>query len=442
MKFNNDLNDYIKEIIPTYTKELIDLVKIPSISQGNKNKKDIRNVLNEISKITKKYNFKTKIIETKGNPVFVGTLEIDQKKPWLTIYTHLDVQPAKEKEWKTDPFKPVVKQGKLIGRGSTDDKGPALTVIHAINFLKKNNYELPNIQLIYETEEEIGSPNFGSFLKKNKLKTPNSVLISDTLFEGKNPTLTYRLRGMQRLELELETGKKELHSGVLGNAVKNPLNILINVLSKCVDEKRNVLIPGFYDNIKNPKEKELKNLRKVAKKFNLKQFKDDTKAELYTKNPLELLLSMWFKPSFEIHGFEGVQYDPNIIKTSIPNKVKAKITMRLVPGQKPKAIINKLQKHVKKIHPKIKVISLDSVEASITNINNKFMAKAKEACKYGFGLEPLFVGTGGTIGSVFHFQKIYNKPIILIAQSLLSDGYHAPNEHFKLKQAQKGMRTR
>jgi len=423
------------------TKELIDLVKIPSISHGNKNKKDLLNILKKISKTTKKYGFKTKIIETKGNPVFVGILETGKKKPWLTIYNHLDVQPAKEKEWKTNPFKPIVKQGKVIGRGTTDDKGPALTIIHAINFLKKYNYEMPNIQLIYETEEEIGSPNFGSFLKKNKLKTPDSILISDTLFQGKNPSLTYRLRGIQVLELELETGKKELHSGVLGNAVKNPLNILIDALSKCVDEKRNVLIPGFYDNVKKIKGRELKELKNVAKRFSLKKFKDDTKAELYEENPLKLLFNIWYKPSFEIHGFEGIQYEPNVIKTSIPNKVKAKVTIRLVPGQKPKEIVKKLQKHVKKIHPKIKVITLDSVEASVTDINNKFMVKAKEACKYGFNLEPLFVATGGTIGSVHHFQKAYKKPIILIAQSLLSDGYHAPNEYFSLKQAEKGIKT-
>ena len=344
------------------------------------------------------------------------------------------MQPANEPQWETNPFEAIEKDNKIYGRGSTDDKGPALTIIHAINYLKQNNLPLPNIQIIYETEEEIGSKNFKEFLDKANLETPESILISDTIFEGTTPAITYKLRGLVRAIVKLKTHENDLHSGVYGGIAMNPFNILSQALGNCLDKDGKIKIPGFYDDVIKPSINEIQELAKDDEEM---QYEGD----LYTKDKMKIINAI-HNPTFEIHGYYGGQCNENqSIKTAIPYEAYAKISMRIVPNQDPNNIIKKLETFLKTIHPNIEVTFSEGNKGTITKINNKFMKKAQEACEFGFGKKALFVATGGTIGAVPKLQEKFNVPIVLIAQSLISDGYHAPNEHFRIEQAEKGIKT-
>ena len=436
---------FSKKNLNQFKEQLIELVKIKSVSPGVTDKTEFFRILNSVGEITAAMGFDNQIIETKGNPVFVAQLERDPSLPWVTIYNHMDVQPADEPQWITTPFEPVVDDEKIIARGSTDDKGPALSILYGIKFLLENDIPSPNLQIVYETEEETGSPFFGQFLddNPNSLKKPSSILVSDTIFEGDHPAITYKLKGMLRVEVKLKTGNKDLHSGVFGNGVVNPLNTLIQALSRCVDSKGNILVPGFFDGCPDLNEDEQQRLRLVAEQFDLEKFKSDSSnASLHTENGYEILKRLWHLPTFEVHGFEGVQYEPGAMKSAIPYDVSAKVSMRLIPGQEPEHLVNCLQSFLRQVHPDIEVISLGGQKAVLSDLNHPHMELANEACKVGFGSEPLYVGCGGTIGSLPQFQRVYpGVPIVLIAQSLMSDGYHAPNEEFRWEQGRRGMQV-
>ncbi len=423
----------------------MDLIRIQSISALPEHKEDTFKVLEEMSRIVSPIGFETKVIHTAGNPVLVGTRPGDSAE-WVTIYNHLDVQPAEEPQWKTDPFNPVEKDGIIYGRGATDDKGPALTIIHAIDQLQQHNQSLPSIQLVYETEEEIGSPHFGSFLDESisnqSIRKPHSILVSDSEFEGEFPSINYKLRGMVRVFMELETGTQEAHSGVTGGVAQNPLEILSRVIVSMKDEQGHILIPGYYEDVVIPSEKEKELLQKVAAHMDVGKFKRETGLRaLYTENPSEMLNRIWHQPAIEMHGFEGVQHIPGVIKSSIPNKVVAKLTLRLVPNQTPVQAVERIRQYVQSINPRIQVRG-DGQPPSMIPIDNPYMELASRASVEGFGKEPVFVGAGGSIGAVAQYQRVWRDvPIVLLSQSLLSDGYHAPNENFKLDHAEKGMRT-
>jgi acetylornithine deacetylase/succinyl-diaminopimelate desuccinylase-like protein len=445
MNFDKEIEEYVNEMTKEYTEELCRMIKIPSVSNDKTKKEELYNILREVERIVKPIGFESEIIETRGGPALIATLKSREEAPWLWIYNHMDVQPAKEPEWKTQPFEPAVEEGRIIGRGSTDDKGPALAVIHAIKFLKSKGLELPNIQLVYETEEEVGSTNFGQFLEENlrsgKLREPRSILVSDTIFSGEWPTISYKLRGVTRAFAKLELAEKEVHSGMAGGAAINPLKVMINALNTCY-EGNEVTIPGWKEGVKETSEKELESTKKAAQTINIDTFKKELGLrEMSVREEYELLKKLWHEPTFEIHGFEGVQYEPGSIKTAIPRSVTAKITMRTVPGQEVRKLLILLEEHLKKTHEKITVEG-DGLPACMTNIENPFIERAQEACKYGFEKEALFVGCGGSIGAVSEMQRIIPQaPVILISQSLLSDGYHAPNEEFRIEQAQKGCKV-
>ncbi|MEK6820984.1 MAG: M20/M25/M40 family metallo-hydrolase [archaeon] len=428
-----------------FTQELSELVRIPSISQRVEHKEDCYAVAEKMQHFLKKLGAETRIVATKGNPVLLGELASASRER-IVIYNHLDVQPAEEPQWKTSPFEPVVKDGIMFGRGTTDDKGPALTILHAIREMQSQNIPMPSIQFVYETEEEIGSPNFGGFLDETlgngSLKPPHSVLVSDSEFEGEYPTLNYKLRGMARLFLTLETASQEAHSGVVGGVAKNPLEILSRVLVSMKDEMGNITIPHYLDDVAplTPIEKEM--TQKVAAHMDVEKFKRETGVnELFTENSEEMLTRIWHRPTMEMHGFEGAQHLPKVMKSSIPNKVTAKISLRLVPNQTPEKAIERIRAYVQTLHPGI-VVEGDGQPPSVMEINNPYMQLGKEACREGYGKDALFVGAGGSIGAVAKFQRVWKgTPMVLISQSLLSDGYHAPNENFRLAQAEKGMAT-
>ena len=406
----SQMEAYLESHQETMVQELMRLIRIPSISQMKAHWPDTQKVLEAVSEIVTQYGFKPQILQTPGCPAFIATLEVDATRPWLIVYNHMDVQPAGEPQWRTEPFEPVLKDGRIYGRGSTDDKGPALTTLHAIHFLHQQGYPLPNIQLIYETEEEHGSTHFGQFLDehKDKIKAPASILVSDTIFEGEHPAITYRLKGLMEAEAELVTGSQDNHSGMVGGAVMNPLNVLINALSQCVDAQGNVIIPGVQDELLPISEAEKETLARTADLFDLEKMVADTGgAIMYSDDAQELLERIWVRPTFEVHGFEGVQTLPDVIKTALPYAVKAKITMRLVAGQEPQRVFEQLQQCLQAVNPKIKLKLRGGVKGCLSPVDNVFMQKAEWACREGFEREPVFVGSGGTIGALPEFERVF-----------------------------------
>lgn len=439
------LTHYLDQHQEEIVQQLLELIRIPSISSVAAHAPDCRRVLEKMSALVSDYGMQPEIFDTPGHPCFVATLETDAARPWLLIYNHMDVQPAAEPQWLTSPFEPVIRDGRIYGRGSTDDKGPALTVLHAVHCLHQAGVPLPNIQIVYETEEEIGSAHFGWFLDHHgdKLHTPDSILVSDTVFEGDHPAISYRLRGLLRSEAELVTGSQDLHSGMVGGAAVNPLNILIQALSRCVDADGNVTIPGVIEELPPVTEAESRALEQTARIFDLEKLIQDTGGSaLYTREAREILERIWIRPTFEVHGFVGAQSEPNVIKTALPYAVKAKLTMRLVAGQEPARVAQQLEACLKATDPRIALEVKSGVKGVLSEIDNAFMHEAVAACEAGFGTAPVFVGSGGTIGALPEFQRVYPQtPQILIAQSLLSDGYHAPNENFRISQIRAGFRT-
>lgn len=441
--FSSALQQYQATHLDTLIQQLIELVKIPSISKLPAHAQDCWRVLEAMRDILCPLGFKVDIVATPGLPVLVAWLETNPHAPWITVYNHLDVQPAEEPQWLSAPFEPVIQDERIYGRGTTDDKGPALTIVHSIAFLRSQGYHLPNIQLIYETEEESGSEHFGWFLEHmaERLKTPQSILVSDTIFEGDYPALTYRLRGLLEAEAELISGSQDQHSGMVGGVVENPLNILIQALATCVDVKGNVTIPGVDTPALTVDEQAA--LAKTAAVFDLKRLRQDTQgARFYTETPREILERIWYRPTFEVHGFEGVQTTPGVIKTALPYQVKAKLTLRLPAEQDPAQVLVALEKHLQATHPAIRVHDRGQLLGCKTDLHAAPMRLAAQACEYGFGQAPLLVGSGGTIGALVHFQRFFPQaPLVLIAQSLMSDAYHGPNENFRFSQMRRGMAT-
>jgi len=442
--FDSDLEGFVSQAMPVYRDQLETLVSIPSISAEPSHRTDIDRVVEVMGLYARAFGFQANVIQTEGNPVLVGHLEVDPNAPWVTVYNHLDVQPGEETEWTTNPFEPVVNDDMIIGRGATDDKGPALSILHAIHFLHRTGRLRTNVQLTYETEEEIGSDNFGSFLDRSQiLERPDSILISDTTFEGDNPAITYRLRGVVTASLRLKTGTKWAHSGSIGGLAKNPLTILSHAAVQCIDVKTGeVLIPGFYDGAREPTAGEVENIDTLLQHFNLRQFSCDMGCDaLYTDDPREALLRKGFRPTFEMHGNKG-GYNGEGVKTVIPYDVELKVSMRLVPGQDPKHVLEALRAYMHDINPAIEVIGGHGIPAYITQIESPFIERATEACTYGFEKPALRTAEGGSIGATTEFQRVWpNVPIVMLAQSLNSDGYHAPNERFLFSQAAAGMRT-
>jgi acetylornithine deacetylase/succinyl-diaminopimelate desuccinylase-like protein len=440
-KYLQSIDQYVTSNREQYEEMLGDLVEVPSVSMDPERKEDIHRGAELVSQYLTGFGAEAQIYATSGNPVVVGRFKVPGAKRTLSIYNHIDVQPAQEPEWTRAPFVFVKDDGKYLGRGSTDDKGPALTALFAARYAKENGIPL-NINFIWELEEEIGSPHFEEFVKKNTaaLKT-DSVLVSDTIWISRDkPAMPYGLRGMFTGIMTLETGSKDAHSGVTGGAARNPLGELMQVVSECYDARTGkVKIPGFYKDVKAVSKKEMESF--LASGFNLKRwqsvygFKD-----LRVKTAAEVLKRIWCLPTFEIHGLIGGYTGPGV-KTVVPPRGELKFSCRLVPNQKPEEIFKLVNKFVKKINPDVNVRMDGMLGPYLGPFSGPYADAARDALDFGFGKSPAFIREGGSIGAVVTMQKYLKVPIIFIGLSLPEHGYHAPNENFDWIQASGGMKT-
>lgn len=433
------LRNYVDQSRSEFEKHLQTLVEIPSVSMDPGHAKDMTKCAKAAVKILEKMGAKAKVKKTDGHPVVLGHLKSGKGHPTVTVYNHMDVQPAGGPEWDRKPFKMAVEGDRYYARGATDDKGPALTALMAARYAIESGVPI-NVRFIWELEEEIGSPSFDAFMKKEAPKVPtDSVVVSDTIWVSRTkPAISAGLRGLQGAILRLETGTKDTHSGLTGGGARNPLTELAEIVAKCVDAKTGkVLIPGFYDDVVPPTPAELKWFKECG--FTVAGFK---KAHGLTKlrhnDALTVMKAIWAEPTFEVHGFAGGYQGPGV-KTAVPPWGEAKISMRLVPDQTPKKAFALLKKHVRGLNRDVRITD-ESALAPYRGVTTGPYAKAAgEAIEFAYGKVPAVVREGGSIGAIVTMEKYLKCPITFIGLSLPEHGYHAPNEFYDWGQASGGM---
>jgi acetylornithine deacetylase/succinyl-diaminopimelate desuccinylase-like protein len=435
-----DIDQYITAVQPEFEEKLREWVEIPTISAAPEHKRDIERGADAAVQYLRSLGADAEAISTPGNPVVIGKFKTGNDRPTVTIYNHLDVQPANEPQWTREPFV-FHKDGiRYIGRGSTDDKGPALTALFGARYALDQGTPI-NIQFIWELEEEIGSPNFEHFMKgqAGNLKT-DSVAVSDTIWIARGkPAVAYGLRGLAPVRLILETGTKDVHSGLTGGAARNPITELCQLVAECYDARKGqVRIPGFYDDVAKLSKIELDSF--LASGFSVKEFKRAHELKKMRDGTAgDIASRIWARPTFEVHGIVGGYTGPGV-KTAVPYSAEAKISMRLVPNQKPEKILKLVRSFIKKKNPDVQFIPESYLSPYLGPHSGPYADAARAAMRSAFGKTPAFVREGGSIGAVVTMEKYLKAPIVFLGLSLPEHGYHAPNENFDWEQASGGMK--
>ncbi len=433
------LTSYTRSIKSEFERTLGEWVGIPTISAIPAHAADIRRGAETAVAHLESLGAEARAIPTKGNPVVVGTFRTGASYPTVTIYNHLDVQPADEPEWKTDPFVMRSRSGVYTGRGTTDDKGPALTALYAAHFAAENGVPL-NIRVLWEMEEEIGSPHFEAFVKKNRSKlATDSIVVSDTVWLSRSrPAIPYGLRGMLTARITLETGTRDVHSGLTGGGARNPLTELAALAGECVDPASGrVRIPGFYDAVREVSGEEVAEF--VRSGFRASTFaKAHGLERLRSRDSAELARNIWTEPTFEVHGLVGGYQGPGV-KSAIAPRAELKVSMRLVPGQSPRDVFRLLRKFVGERCRDARVIFDGGLPPFLGPRGGPYADAARRAMQSAFGTEPASVREGGSIGAIVTMDQYLRAPIVFLGLSLPEHGYHAPNEHYDWRQASGGM---
>jgi acetylornithine deacetylase/succinyl-diaminopimelate desuccinylase-like protein len=437
-----DIDSYIRSVRTEFEDKLATLVELPSISSDPERQSDIKNCGETAAQYLRDLGANAESIKTPGNPVVFGSIMTGKNNRTVSIYNHLDVQPADPSEWHKAPFTFYKTGERYEGRGTTDDKGPALTAMLAVRYAVEHNLPL-NFKFIWELEEEIGSPNFEHFFTKNlsRLNT-DSFLVSDTIWISRNqPAVPYGLRGLQPFLFKLETHAKDVHSGLVGGVARNPIGELAQVISKCYDAQTGkVKIPGFYDDIRPASKAEIASF--VNSGFTTKNFRKAHELKSirpHLKTDAEVLQAFMARPTFELHGITGGYNGPGV-KTIVPYRAEAKISTRLVPDQKPARIARLIKDFVKKINPDVKVEAIQALEPFLGEFTGPYPDAARTAMEFAFKRKPAFTREGGSIGAVVTMQKHINVPITFLGLSLPEHGYHAKNENYDWKQTSGGIK--
>lgn len=440
-----DLYTALEQAIPAVREEfeqlLCDLVQIPTISMDPAHAADIQRGAQKATDILRDCGAEVQICATPGYPVVFGRLQVDPRYPTVAIYNHLDVQPANEPQWHHDPFVFQRDGERYLGRGTTDDKGPALTALMAARFAVQHGVPL-NFQFIWELEEEIGSPHFAHFVEQQRQAlTCESVVISDTVWLSRStPAVPYGLRGMLTMLLRLETARQDCHSGLTGGAARNPVGELAALISQCYDARTGrVHIPGFYDGVRQLSAAELDNF--LSSGFQLATFMEvHGLHKLRTDDVATVVRSIWSEPTFEVHGISGGYQGPGI-KTIVPHAAEAKISMRLVPDQEPERLMGLVQSFIRQYNPDVEVVPGGFLRPYLGEFDGFYGEAVRQAIRFGFHKEPCFTREGGSIGAVVTLDQLLRVPVVFLGLSLPEHGYHAPNENFDWGQASGGIRA-
>jgi len=423
-----------------FEQTLKEIVEIPSVSNAPEHKQDCAQVAAFGASLIKSMGGTARLIPTSGHPIVAGELRQRAGWPTVTIYNHLDVQPAERADgWDTEPFRFTSDGDRYFGRGTTDDKGPALSALWGAKCAIENGAKV-NVRFLWETEEEIGSPHFETTIRteKDALAT-DTVIVSDTIWVSRaRPACPAGLRGLQGFRFTLETGATDQHSGVTGGAARNPVAELCQLIVDCFDPKTGkVKIPGFYKDVVPPTKGELQDLRKSG--FSTAMFKKDHKFKSVRVNdPLEIMKRVWCMPTFEVHGIAGGYQGPGV-KTIVPPRATAIVSCRLVPNQDPKKIIKLVRDFVKKKNVNVTIETEHGLPWYKGSTTGPHPDAIRGAMKFAFGKDAIFVREGGSIGAVLSMEKVLKAPVFFLGLSLPEHGYHAPNENYDWSQARGGM---
>lgn len=429
---------YINSQRERYVKELKDFLRIPSISTLDANKNDMLAAAEYVAgKLREAGMENVKIIDTKGHPLVYADWLHAPGKPTVLVYGHYDVQPVDPINlWDSPPFEPTIKDGKIYARGATDDKGQMYMHIKSVEAYFKTLGKLPlNVKFIIEGEEEIGSSNLDEFVSKNQeMLKCDAVMISDTSLYGPGiPTITYGLRGLCYMEVEVTGPNRDLHSGTFGGGVDNPINVLAEMIAKLKDNNGRIKIPGFYDAVINLTKKERENFKTLP--FSEKQYaKTLGVKELKGEKGYSTLERVWARPTLDCNGIFG-GFTGEGAKTVLPSKATAKISMRLVPNQDPKKIAKLFKSYINKIAPKsvkLKIADLHGAYPIATSLDDKPTLAAAKALAKVFGKKTVFMREGGSIPIVVSFAKKLKAAPVLMGMGLNTENLHSPNEHFNL----------
>ena len=447
-----NVNNYISENKERFINELTDLLKLPSISADPAYAQDVISTAEAVKNSLLEAGCENvEICETKGYPVVYGDKIIDPKLPTVLVYGHYDVQPPDPMElWESPPFEPVIKKtdlhpdGAIFARGACDDKGQMYMHVKAMEFMVKTNQLPCNVKFMIEGEEEVGSDSLADFLEANKEKLSNDIiLISDTgMMANDVPSITTGLRGLSYVEVEVTGPNRDLHSGIYGGAVPNPINVLSKMIASLHDENNHITIPGFYDKVEEVSDAERAEMAKAP--FDLSAYKKALDiGDVYGEKGYTTSERYSIRPTLDVNGIWG-GYTGEGAKTVIASKAYAKISMRLVPNQDPHEITELFSKHFESIAPKgvkVKVNPHHGGLPYVTNMDSIGYQAAAKAYETTFGKTPIPERTGGSIPIVALFEQVLGSKTILMGFGLDSDAIHSPNEHFGIWNYLKGIET-
>ena len=442
----NAWKEYQDQHKDRFLNELLDLLRIPSVSARSEHKNDMTTCAEAVkARLLEAGADIVTIYPTEGHPIVYGEKIVDPTKPTVLVYGHYDVQPADPIElWNSGPFEPLIKDGKIFARGSCDDKGQFYMHVKALETFTKTNTQPTNIKFLIEGEEEIGSPNLATFVKNNKeLLKADVILISDTsMLSMENPSIDIGVRGLSYIEIEVTGPNRDLHSGVYGGAVANPITMLAKMIASCHDENNHITIPGFYDDVINATDVERAKMAQAP--FNEDEYKTDLGVDTlwgekgYTTNE-----RTGIRPTLEVNGIWG-GYTGEGAKTVLPSKAFAKISCRLIPNQSSKIITEKILHYFKSIAPKgvtVKAEEHHGGEPYMTPIDSIAYRAASKAILTTFGKEPIPVRGGGSIPICALFEKELGLKIVFLGFGLDSDNLHSPNEKYNIFNFYKGIET-
>lgn len=438
--------DYQAENKQRFLDELLDLLRIPSVSAKSEHKQDMIKCAESIkARLVEAGADNVKLYETAGHPVVYAEKIIDPSLPTVLVYGHYDVQPPEPLElWHSGPFDPVIRDGKIFARGSCDDKGQMYMHVKAFETMMKTNTLKSNIKFCIEGEEEVGSPNLGTFVREQKeLLKSDCVLISDSsMISLETPSLEAGLRGLSYIEVEVTGPNRDLHSGVYGGAVANPITILAKMIASLHDENNHITIPGFYDDVLEASKEERAMMAEAP--FDENEYKTDLGVkELWGEKGFSTIERTGIRPTLELNGIWG-GYTGEGAKTVLPSKAFAKISARLVPHQKSDKITDLLIRHIEKIAPPnvtVKASLHHGGEPYVTPIDSKAYQAASKAIEATFGKKPIPQRGGGSIPICSLFEQELGTKVVLMGFGLDSDNLHSPNEKFDLANFYKGIET-
>ncbi len=441
-----DIQGYIAQNRARFFDELFSLIRIPSVSAHPERKDDMHRCAEQWKKLLLEAGVDTaEVLPTKGNPVVFAQKTVDEQLPTIMVYGHYDVMPAEPlEEWRTAPFEPEIVDGRIYARGADDDKGQSFMHVKAFEYLVKNNRLPVNVKFLIEGEEEIGSVNLEDFCREHKeLLACDTILVSDTgMFAEDVPSITTGLRGLAYWQVEVSAAARDLHSGLFGGAVPNPIIELSKIIARLIDEEGKITVPHFYDDVETVSQEERELIAQIP--FNETDYKESIGIKEVTgEKGYNTVERTGIRPSLDVCGIWG-GYTGEGSKTVIPAKAYAKLSTRLVPHQQQEKIAALMADYIKAIAPPcvdVKVEWLHGAQAYVCPINLPHYKAAERAYRQVYGKRPLPVRSGGSIGVVPVFERVLGVKSILMGFGLETDAIHSPNESFMVSQFEKGIRT-